>query len=99
MDPLAAASRGREAVAVEGPPSCLSRQGTLNMGGDGVKGEDRRSDMRTRAYFEQMRADLAMRLRTVCAQLSDEEFRSLTEAMTRMRLKYEPFTAVADPVS
>lgn len=51
----------------------------------------RRADRRAR--FEEIRADLATRLRATCATMTAEEFEALVARMARLQLRYESESA------
>ena len=56
--------------------------------------EERRRRLEQRARFEDVRADIAARLRRVCADMAPSEFEALVARMARVQIKYEPGSAV-----
>jgi hypothetical protein len=55
---------------------------------------DRRVDHKKRERFEQLRREIADRIRTVCASFCQSELESLTAKMARIHQRYESKTAV-----
>lgn len=57
---------------------------------------ERRINKAKRALFEDLRMDLRLRLDRVCDHWPGAELDSLTAQMTRLRLKYEPISALPE---
>ena len=56
--------------------------------------KERRTNPEKRRRFDELRSDLLERLRGVCAEWSPHELAKLVDGMVRVRLKYEPWSAV-----
>jgi hypothetical protein len=54
---------------------------------------ERRTRVDRRARFEEIKADIAARLRRVCADMAPDEFEILISRMARVKLRYEPGSA------
>lgn len=59
---------------------------------------DRRVNLFTRQSFEAYREGLKDRLATVCRHMASADFDALTVRMTRIYVRYEPCTGVAQPI-
>ena len=57
---------------------------------------ERRTNLRKREYFEQLRTELTERLRRLSGAMSHDELAALTARMTRLRLKYELSTGLPE---
>ena len=58
--------------------------------------DERRKNFTKRERFETLRVNLLERLRRVTADMPQRELERLTAAMTRLRLKYEPWSALPE---
>lgn len=57
---------------------------------------ERRMNSANRERFEALRVNLLGRLRRVCRDMPQRELDRLTATMTRLYLKYEPFSALPE---
>lgn len=57
---------------------------------------ERRANLEKREQFELLRSRLRHRLERICAHFPQAEFENLTARMTRLRLKYDPVSAVPE---
>ena len=51
--------------------------------------QERRQRPERRVRFEEIRAEIAKRVRAVCSEMTPDEFEALLSRMARLQLKYE----------
>ena len=106
VEPHTQAAISISAAQQSGHMTCCYRSGASPPGAVIVERDDireasllieRRHNRARRELFEKHRQDLLRRLSHVCEHFTGAELDMLTRRMTRLHLKYEPVSGVAEP--